>query len=64
MLSLLAGAALLTFLSPTLGHRMFSTVAAMGLLGAAPQILWLLLVGVNEQRWKEQAATADASIWR
>jgi len=64
VLSLLAGAGLLTFLSPTFGHRMFSAVAAMSLLGAATQILWLLIVGVNEQRWKEQAAAADASIWR
>jgi hypothetical protein len=62
VLSLLAGAGLLTFLSPALGHRMFPAVAAMGLLGAAPQILWLLVVGVDERRWKEQAAMADASI--
>ena len=64
VLSLLAGAGLLTFLSPTFGHRMFSAVAAIGLLGAAAQILWLLIVGVNEQRWRAQAAVSDASIWR
>ena len=64
VLSLLAGVGLLSFLSPAFGHRMFSPVAALGLLGAAAQILWLLIVGVNEQRWKEQAAAADASIWK
>ena len=56
VLSLLAGLGLLTFLSPPLGYRLFPYVAALGLLGAAPQILWLLVFGVNEQRWKEQAS--------
>jgi hypothetical protein len=64
VLSLLAGAGLMTFLSPTLGHRMFPVVAAIGLLGAVPQILWLLIVGVDERQWKQQAAVAEVSIWR
>jgi hypothetical protein len=58
VLSMLAGLGLLTFLSPTLGPRLFLYVAALGLLGAAPQILWLIVFGVNEERWKEQASTA------
>jgi Domain of unknown function (DUF4386) len=58
VLSVLAGLGLLTFLSPTLGYRLFPYVAALGLLGAVPQILWLLVFGVNEQRWKEQAGAA------
>jgi hypothetical protein len=58
VLSVLAGLGLLTFLSPTLGPRLFTYVAALGLLGAAPQILWLLVFGVNEARWKEQAGAA------
>jgi len=55
VLSVFAGLGLLTFLSPPLGYRLFPYVAALGLLGAAPQVLWLLVVGLNEQRWKEQA---------
>lgn len=55
VLSVAAGLCLLTFLSPTLGPRLFTLTAVVGLLGAVPQILWLLVVGVNEQRWKEQA---------
>ena len=64
VLSVLTGLGLLTFLSPTLGPQLFAYVAALGLLGAVPQILWLLVVGVNEKRWKEQASAAAASIWR
>jgi hypothetical protein len=55
VLGFVAGVGLLSFLSPTLGLRLFPIVAALGLLGAVPQILWLLVVGLNEQRWKEQA---------
>ena len=54
VLSILAGLGLLTFLSPTLEPRLFLYVAAFGLIGAAPQILWLLVFGVNEQRWKHR----------
>ncbi len=64
VLSILAGLGLLTFLSPPLGNGMFPYVAAIGLLGAAAMILWLLVFGVNEQRWKEQANAAAASLWR
>jgi hypothetical protein len=56
---LLAGIGWLTFLSPTLGYDLFPYVAAFGLLGAAIQIFWLLVFGVNEERWKEQAARRD-----
>jgi hypothetical protein len=55
---------LLTFLHMPLGYRLFPITAALGLLGAIPQILWLLVVGVNEQRWKEQAGAAATSVWR
>jgi len=42
----------LTFLSPTLGFRLFYYVAPFGLLGSLAFIAWLLVVGVNEERWK------------
>jgi len=64
VLSLVGGLGWLTFLSPSLGMRMFPIVAVVGILGAIATILWLLIVGVNEQRWKEQAYLAAASIWR
>ena len=56
--SVVAGLGWLTFLSPTLGYRLFPYIAAFGLLGAVSLILWLLVFGVNEQRWKEQASPA------
>src|SRR5438445_8776272 len=48
----------LSFLYLPLGYRLFPYIAAFGLLGAASLILWLLVFGVNEQRWKEQARAA------
>jgi hypothetical protein len=60
LLSVIAGVGLLTFLSPTLGPRLFAYLAILGLVGALPQIGWLLVVGVDEQRWKSQAAELAA----
>ena len=37
---------------------LFLCVALFGLLGAAALILRLLMFGVNEQRWKEEARAA------
>lgn len=55
--SMLAGLGWMTFLYQPLGYSMFYYVAAFGLLGALAIIGWLLAFGVNEQRWKERAAT-------
>jgi Domain of unknown function (DUF4386) len=56
--SAIAGAGWLTFLCPPLGYRLFLYLAAFGLLGAIALIVWLLVFGVNEERWKELASTA------
>ncbi len=58
VLSVVAGVGWLTFLYPPLGYRLFFYVAPVGLLGAAALILWLLVFGVNEQRWKEEVRAA------
>lgn len=59
-LSMVAGLGWLTFLYPPLGYRAFMVVALLGLLGSVVVIFWLLVFGVNEERWKAQAA-ADVS---
>jgi hypothetical protein len=55
VLSVIAGVGWLTFFYPPLGYHLFFFIAPVGLLGATALILWLLVFGVNEQRWKERA---------
>src|SRR5438874_10356678 len=62
LVSIFAGLGWLTFLSPTLGYRLFPYLAGFGLLGAIALIVWLLVFGVNVQRWKDQASAAGE--WR
>src|SRR6266404_551769 len=58
VLSIFGGLGWLTFLYQPLGYRLFPYIAALGILGAALLMLWLLVFGVNEQRWKERARAA------
>ncbi len=51
----------LTFLSPALAHYLSPYNLAPGILGEGALTLWLLVFGVNEQRWKEQANAARES---
>ena len=58
VLSVVGGLGWLSFLYLPLAHRAFPYVAVFALLGAGALILWLLVFGVNEQRWKQQAGAA------
>jgi Domain of unknown function (DUF4386) len=60
--SAIAGAGWLSFLHPPLGYHLFLYLAAFGLLGAIALIVWLLVFGVNEQKWNEQASAAETLI--
>jgi hypothetical protein len=54
----LAGLGWLTFVSPQLANYLSPYNLALGVLGQESVMLWLLVMGVNEQRWKEQASPA------
>lgn len=48
----------LTFLSPQLADYLTPYNLAPGILGEGALTVWLLVFGLNSQRWKEQAAAA------
>ena len=57
-----AGLSYLTFLSPTLTTYLLPYIEVLGTLAEIALILWLLVMGVNIQRWNEQASAAGASL--
>jgi hypothetical protein len=57
-----AGFGWLTFLSMPLANYLSPYNLIPGMLGEVSVCLWLLVMGVNDQRWKEQAGAAGASI--
>lgn len=63
VLTIVAGAGWLTFLSPTLGYAVFYVVALVALAGAALTIGWLLLKGVDEARWRALALSSTGDSW-
>ena len=63
-LTLAAGIGWLAFLWPPLVYRLFPYIAAVGILGSLATIVWLIVFGVNEERWMDQARVAETSIWR
>ncbi len=56
-----AGLGWLVFLSP-LAHALSTYLKVLGFLAEASLMLWLLVMGVNEQRWREQARAAGATV--
>jgi hypothetical protein len=62
VLMALAALGYLIFLSPPLADYLSPYNLVPGALGEASLTLWLLVVGVDLQRWKEQANATGASI--
>jgi uncharacterized protein DUF4386 len=56
-----AGLGWVTFLSPPLANHLSPYNLASGILGQESVMLWFLVMGVNVQRWKEQASTTGSS---
>ena len=55
-----AGLGWLIFLSPLANH-LSTYLKVLGFIAEASLMLWLLVMGVNDQRWKEQAGVARSS---
>jgi len=64
VLGAVAGLGLLTYLYEPFAARVVLFVVGLGIVGALANLVWLLVFGVNEQRCKEQASAAAASIWK
>ena len=62
VLGVLGGLGWMIFLAPPLADRLYPYIVTVGLFGAVAQILWLLVFGVDEQRWREQASRAGVAI--
>jgi len=58
----IAGLCWLTYLSTPLANYLSPYILASALIVEGMAFLWLLVMGVNAQRWQEQASAARATI--
>jgi len=58
VLGILGGVGWLSFLNAPFAHRLFPVTFLLGFVAAISQVVWLLVFGVNEQRWRQQALAA------
>ena len=54
----ISGLGWMTYLSPPLASHLWPYIAAASALGEIPLEFWLIVMGLNVQRWKEQASAA------
>jgi hypothetical protein len=59
VLMVIAGLGWLTYLSPPFANYLAPYNMASGILGEGSLTLWLMVMGVNVERWREQASAAD-----
>jgi Domain of unknown function (DUF4386) len=56
----ISGLGWVTYLYPPVAYHLFMPyIAAASALGEIPLELWLIVMGVNEQRWKEASTAAE-----
>lgn len=58
VLMMLAGLGWLAFLAPPVANHLSVYIEGLGILAEGLLMLWLLVFGVNADRWKEQASAA------
>lgn len=58
VLLIISGLGWLIYLFPPVAYRLFLFIAAASAIGEIPVEFWLMVMGVNVQRWKEQARAA------
>jgi hypothetical protein len=58
-LTVVSGVCWLTFLSPPLAHALSPGIRVLGVLGEFSLMGWLLVRGVNAERWKEQEVASS-----
>lgn len=64
VLGVVGGMGWMIYLYEPLARRLESYIVGVGVISSLTTVVWLLVKGVNEERWKEQANAASASIWR
>jgi len=57
----ISGLGWMIYLYPPLAHRLLHIIDAASALGEIPLELWLIIMGLNAQRWKEQASATRPS---
>ncbi len=53
IISMIGGLGWATFIYPPLGNQLFLFILLIGLVGGVSQIMWLLIKGVNVEKWQE-----------
>ena len=61
VLMAVAGLSWLAFLLPAVPHYLSIAIEVLGFLAELSLCLWLLVMGVNVERWKQQASAARSS---
>jgi hypothetical protein len=64
ILGVVGGIGWTAFYAPWFGRSIFMPLALIALVGSVATIGWLLIVGVNEEKFREQSTASASSIWR